>query len=232
MFCNKCGKSVSEGSLFCMYCGNPLTETVPDREEIPGAPVSTSHYETASASTAVPASIPATTGYNPPIETRWEYQKYDEPYEKETEIAFVGFILLFISIVVRVISAASFGFGAVLSLLLAISARVIGAIWIAKVARNQNRDVTGWVIFAILLPIPAMIIMGFQRKLYAHPEINPQYDDEENARRIYNKAVKFYQHNRFQESYRFALKALELDPHAAPTQDLLNALYDHVNRDQ
>lgn len=44
MFCSKCGKPVNDGSLFCTFCGNSVTEIAPQSVPIqstPAAPVET-----------------------------------------------------------------------------------------------------------------------------------------------------------------------------------------------
>jgi hypothetical protein len=231
MNCAKCGKPLLEESQFCMYCGNPVGETTtPVSDQIPEAASTETNTAEPAAVPVHPTPPPAYSG-PPPIETRWQYQKYDEPYEKPIPIALAGIVLGLISLAVTLASRSGDGEVGLISGFLFVVSRVVGGIWVAKIAREQNRDVTGWVIFTLLLPVLAMIIIGFQRKLYAHPVTNPQYDQEENGRRLYNKAVKFYQENRYDESYRFALKALECDPHSAPIQDLLSALHDHVNRE-
>lgn len=231
MHCKKCNKSLLEESQFCMYCGHPVNEsTSPSSESAPAAAPVSQPSVTSFASTPTQSAIPPSYDQPRQYDTRWNYQKHDEPYEKPHELAFVGIIFIFINLVIALSTRGStMLFSSLLSVILVIVVRAVGCPWVAKVAREQNRDVAGWVIFTLFFPTIAMIIMGFQRKLYAYPEVNPQFDDIENARRIYNKAVKFYQRNRYQESYRFALKALELDPHSAEVQELLNALYDHVH---
>ena len=52
MFCSKCGKPVNDGSLFCTFCGNSVTESAPQSVPIQSTPAAPAETETPAAAVA------------------------------------------------------------------------------------------------------------------------------------------------------------------------------------
>lgn len=65
--------------------------------------------------------------------------------------------------------------------------RIFVTIWIVKIAKRQNRNTTGWGVFAFLIPNLALIIIGLLRKLIKPSIISQKsdgdqvFDQKENA---------------------------------------------------
>lgn len=84
-------------------------------------------------------------------------------------------------------------------------------IWVVAIAKRQNRETVGWGAFAFFLPLIALIVIGQQRKLFAKFEITSTLSNEENSQILCDKAVSFLNNKMYNDSIRFAEKAIELD---------------------
>lgn len=100
-------------------------------------------------------------------------QRFDDSYEKETSAAIAA-----IAYVVFVYFVAQTQISAVLPVVHLIFS-IIACSWVYKISDRQNRP-PGWLAFyALLLPVPMLIIMGLSRKRNISFEINPSSEEQQ-----------------------------------------------------
>lgn len=144
MYCNQCGKALTEGSLYCSYCGVKQPEIKLEKVASLDKPLlKHSHSEERSMKEVVSIQLP----------------------RKEREAMSFGILVSIIFIILYIIYASK-GYGSidsVLALVLSILtslARLISIAWIIGIARRLKRSQFGWAMFALFSPALAMIIIG------------------------------------------------------------------------
>lgn len=184
MYCKKCGKEIDDDSVFCSYCGvrqsaklfgesqvnlNSSTETdihpVKSKNADDPKPESNSQNVNISLSFKKP-----TFRDQNKTEAETKVDKYDKTYQKETEATVVAVAVLVIQIITYLIDPYQYAddpqiIVAIIALVNLIW-RIIVTIWIVQISRRQNRNTTGWGIFAFILPNLALFIIGLLRKIY------------------------------------------------------------------
>lgn len=76
----------------------------------------------------------------------------------------------------------------------------VGANWVYRIAERQNRP-AGWLsIFAFLLPIPMLIIMGLSRKKNLVFQVDKSYSSEEQKEALRKYAGEFMRKGKYDES--------------------------------
>jgi hypothetical protein len=197
MFCKTCGNQIDNDSIFCSFCGTKQGEPKTVNVNLSFGRQNTSK----------------------PIQETKEFKqpKYDPTYTKESDATFLGVILLLISLgfaifgPIKFDSYDSYNQFRVFESLGALVLRVFVTIWVVAIAKRQNRETFGWGALAFFLPSIALIIIGQQRKLFAKFEINDSLSNEENSQILCDKAISFLNNKMYNDSIRFAEKAIELD---------------------
>ena len=96
--------------------------------------------------------------------------KYDLSYENDSTATIVGFFILVVTIVFPIITRSNKDedkiqeFRAIMSFATLIF-RIVSTIWVISIAKKQNRDTTGWGLFAFFLPSLSLIFAGLNKKL-------------------------------------------------------------------
>lgn len=142
--------------------------------------------------------------------------KYDSSYILEINPVFFGGILFLISILYRISSPIKFDnyfsfyqFNTLASIIILVL-RILVTIWVVSIAKRQNRNPIVWGFFGFISPAIALIIIGVQKKLFAKFKIDNNIIKEENSKILCCKAVSFLNKKMYNESIRFAEKAIEL----------------------
>jgi len=189
MFCKSCGKQIDDDSTFCPICGTKQTTDLKPKAE--------------------------STFSNSPIIVR--QSKYDETYKMENDAITLGIFLLAIALIFAIVGPIkfedrkSFGQFPTITAIVSLIIRIIVTVWVVNIAKRQNREPSGWGLFAFLLPSIALIVVATRKKLFAKVEIVDGLNNEQNSKVLYNKAQEFYNDKKYSESIRFSEKALELD---------------------
>jgi hypothetical protein len=210
MFCKTCGKQIDDDSIFCSFCGTkqsninkPLTDLTEQSEP------KTVNVNLSLGRQSASKSIPEATEIKQP--------KFDPTYTKETDATFLGVVLLLIPLGFAVFgpikfdSYDSYNQFKVFASLGALVLRIFVTVWVVAIAKRQNRETFGWGAFAFFLPSIALIVIGQQKKYFAKFEINDNLSKEENSQILCDKAVSFLNNKMYNDSIRFAEKAIELD---------------------
>lgn len=204
MYCKSCGKEIDLDSVFCSFCGTKQsTEFKPKVKE--------NHID----QTSIEQN--RTFINNESNRNLTTHIKYDPTYKKENEALTFGIVILAISLIIALIGPIEFednesygqfkAFASLISLII----RIIITVWVVNIAKRQNRETTGWGLFAFFLPSIALIIISTLKKLFVNIEIVEGLDNEQNSKILSDKAKEFYNENKFSESIRFAEKAIELN---------------------
>jgi hypothetical protein len=101
-----------------------------------------------------------------------EHPKYDEKYCREYEATITGVFFLVVPIMFMYFCVVNFvkyeGYNEFLEVLVVggFVLRVIATLWVAKISRDQNRDSLRWIVFSLLLPGSALIILSKKKKYF------------------------------------------------------------------
>lgn len=142
MYCKYCGKQIDNDSVFCYNCGKEQSKSVDD----------------STPTNKIKELIK--------VKIKPKPNKYDESYKRDYHSVWFGFFIFIIWIPVAYLSfdsdspgtfAMVMAFGFVL--------RIVITIWCADIAKTLNRNSAGWGIFGFFIPLLAMIIIGFLKKL-------------------------------------------------------------------
>jgi len=173
MFCTNCGKQIDDDSNFCTYCGQEVKKapTIVDiqakEEPISEVPLTETLEQ--------PREIISIVEEEPKRQPLNTNSKYDETYEKDTMPTVVGFILLFIWLIIYISNFnkqyqsyeeyqqahKTQDLLTTFNLIL----RAIVTIWVVNIARFRNRETWSWGILAFLFPAITLIIIGQKKKL-------------------------------------------------------------------
>lgn len=181
MYCKICGKQIDKDSVFCSYCGSKQSSNSEN--------ISTSKIQMDNQSV-----IESKPTANQPIhkEHTIEVDKYDSSYEKEVEATRVGLYLIIINFVLLYTGVLKDA--VVYSVILALSLilRVFILIWCYNIAKRQNRNLFGWVLFSFFLPSIALIIIGQLQKIKFYNEESQEINSDlsETATRIVIKETR------------------------------------------
>jgi hypothetical protein len=126
--------------------------------------------------------------------------KYDGTYYKHDEAIFLGIILLVATLLVNYwfgttefSSKERFDSTRLAIRITSLIIRIIVIFYVVNIARLQNRNTTGWGLFAFFLPSIALIIIGTQKKLFVPQIEETDYNITEN--KIYSNDVESYAEN-------------------------------------
>lgn len=157
-------------------------------------------------------------------------EKYDLAYQSSLWAVIIGNILIMINIVaVLVFNIADQHF-----LLFAIPVRIIVAIWAVITAEKQNRNQFGWIIFALILPAPVLILLGSFKKLRIRLKIDTRIKEDEQSKILREKAQKLAVKRKYRESvdvYNYILTRLPYEEKDTIMRaQLIAQLHDERNR--
>jgi hypothetical protein len=167
MFCKECGKEIENDSKFCSYCGTrqsiqPIVEQSVEQDIKPNA---SSQKINVNINLGRPKIKDENLNKEPV-----KIEKYDLAYKGDIEATVIGVVVVFLNIFMYFIrpfeNADNPQLVTAIIILIDFILRVFVTIWIVKIAKRQNRNTTGWGIFAFILPTLALIIIGLLKKLY------------------------------------------------------------------
>lgn len=216
MFCKSCGRQIDNDSTFCSFCGTKQsTDLKPQVQVEANQPIKATQRIYSN----------ETNFNNSPNIVR--QPKYDPTYKKEDDAMTAGIILLVIALIFAIVGPIKFedreSYGqfravtAIASLIL----RILITVWVVNIAKRQNRETSGWGLFAFLLPSIALIVIATRKKLFANIQIVEGLDTEQNSKILSDKAQEFYNENKYSESRRFSEKAIELNPNNEIATEIL-----------
>jgi len=139
--------------------------------------------------------------------------KYDLTYKRETKAIIVGWLLWIVPPVVLTIimmSMENFQFGPDAKGVIifnSIVLRIIITVWVTRIAFRQNRDTFAWGLLAFILPLPALIIIGYLKKLRF--KIDMIFEND--IRSLLKKANKYYSYLMYYECIEVLNKAIGLE---------------------
>lgn len=179
MFCKSCGNQIDNDSIFCSFCGAKQSEI-----NKPETNTSSNPSIPEAKTVNVNLSFGRTTAHKETVE-KIKIEKYDLAYEKETDAAGVGILLLFVSfgfLLLGGVKDPAF-YSAIVAL--GFIGRIVLTVWCINIAKRQNRDALGWGFFAFFLPSIALIIIGQLRKLKSDSQSeNSKEDSQINVNKI------------------------------------------------
>jgi len=143
--------------------------------------------------------------------------KFDLTYDKETDATLIGILLLIIPVILNLTGVFTFktvesynqgkAFIAIGSLIL----RIIITIWVVNIATRQNRNTTGWGLFAFFLPSIALIVIGLLKKLRLRIELDGNLTTKEQIAFLLEKANQLFSQERYAECIEVLNKSIEID---------------------
>lgn len=141
--------------------------------------------------------------------------KYDLSYKKEGSATFFGVLLLIGVIILQAAGGFDFGtdqfFSALFFSITLLVLYIIAIVTVVKIASRQNRNTTGWGIFAFFLPSIALIIIGQLRKLRLTIKIDESLPTEQQTSFLFEKAQKLFDSNRDSECLDILNKIIDID---------------------
>lgn len=219
MFCKSCGRQIDNDSIFCSFCGTKQSTNLKPQVQA----------DTNQSVNTTQKAYSNETNFNNTTNIVRQ-PKYDPTYKKEGGAITVGIILLAIALIFASIGPIKFedresyrkfqSFSAFVSLII----RICVTVWVVNIAKRQNREPSGWGLFAFLLPSIALIVTATRKKLFANVQIIEGLNTEQNSNILSNKAFEFFNDKKYQESKRFAEKAIELNPINSEANEILNKL--------
>jgi len=165
MFCKECGKEIDNDSKFCSFCGTKQSnilsnEKIKEKVKEPEPASRTVNVNLAFSS--------AKSKIEKPVVEQIKIEKYDLTYEREYGATVAGVILSILLLVFYFTE----GFGIhhlqtyiFLSIFVNLVLRIAIIIWVINISKRQNRNSTGWGLFALFTPSLAIIIIGLLKKL-------------------------------------------------------------------
>lgn len=234
MYCKICGNQIDSDSVFCSFCGtkqseiNKPTSNNSDRFEF-----------TETKPLNVNLSFGRANQLKSGLEQKTHKQpKYDSAYESDSGIILLGVSILLISLGIAFYANFQFNdaeslnqfrsFTYVGSLIL----RIIAVFIAVNTANRQNRETFGWGIFAFFLPSIALITIGLQKKIFLKVEVDESKSNEENSQLLCEKSINLLSDKKYNESIRFAEKAIELDSNNKLAKDTLTNIRIEIPFDQ
>ena len=162
MYCKHCGKEIDPDSKYCSYCGSKQSDKLlfTERQESPLNPA-THNFN-------VELSFGKSNKTESPHQ-KVVIEKYDKSYEGDQQAAVLGISVmvfsLFVYFLLRFENETDLALYQALGAVINLIYRIIATIIVINIAKEQNRTPKGWGIFAFILPNPALIIIGFSKKL-------------------------------------------------------------------
>jgi hypothetical protein len=224
MFCKSCGIKIDDDSKFCSYCGTKQSKTNKQTAlNIEGLV----QEEAKTVNLNLLFGRQTNSKSNQETNKTYKEPKYDPTYLKETDATFIGSIILVSSLLLFIFKPFKFDdinsynqFKAITSIV-ALILRIFITVWVVNISKRQNRETSGWGIFAFSLPSIALIIIGQQKKIFAKFEIDNLLSNEENSLILSEKAQVFLNDKKFNECIRFSERAIEFDSNNKIASDLL-----------
>lgn len=181
MFCKECGKRIDDDSKFCSHCGTKQSVEQVTVNPLEGTPKA----DTINKNVNISLSFKKPTFRDENIkDAETKVDKYDKTYQKEIEATFVALGVLVIQIIIYLVDPYEYGDNPqkVIAIIALVNFlwRIITTVWIVNISGRQNRDTTGWGIFAFFLPNLALFIIGLLKKLNKQPSTQTAPETNEN----------------------------------------------------
>ncbi len=234
MYCKTCGNQIDLDSVFCSFCGTRQSEI--------NKPNST-NFERFEYTETQPLNVNLSFGrQNQQMSAKKEktqkQPKYDSAYESDSGIIVFGVCILCISLGIAFYGNFQFtdaeslnqfrSFTYVGSLII----RIIAVFIVVNTANRQNRETFGWGVFAFFFPSIALITIGLKKKIFLKVEVDESKSNEENSHLLCEKSIIFLNNKKYNESIRFAEKAIELDSNNKLAKDTLTNIRLEIPFDQ
>lgn len=153
----------------------------------------------------------------PTILEQESINKFDLTYTKETEATIAGVVFFIFPLIMQFTGALKFdnqedyNQAKIWFTILALGLRIGVTIWVVNIAIRQNRNSTGWGLFAFFLPAIALISIGLSRKLRLRIETDVNLPKAQQTSLLYEKANSFYSAKRYFECIEILNKILTID---------------------
>ena len=166
-FCKYCGKQIDSDSIYCSFCGKEQSTITKDKD-------SNDNTADQKKKESIDVNVKfATPKISKPDLTallkKKSASKYDESYKRDYSPTIVGIILGVLTLVANIFGIEDPQLLTIIIISLIIF-RIFIAVWCYNLARGLNRENRGWGAFGFFLPVVALIIIGFKKKLRDKPK--------------------------------------------------------------
>ena len=155
--------------------------------------------------------------------------RYDPTYRREYGITVLGLLILAFNILVIMEPDIISSLKTENIIWINFAFRVVVAFHISSIAERQNRYITGWSIFAFLLPTLAMIIIGLLLKKIKKVELKGYPTMQQKVEYCMTQARRYYNRRRLIDSLVFLNKAIELDSSNEIVREMRSKVYSELN---
>lgn len=200
MYCKHCGKKIDVDSAFCRYCGGKISQSQSQpydksNSESNKKPLIRSDTKT---------KIQYDSGGN-------DVPKYDETAKPNYAPAWVGGVFGLMILVLSAVGDFESEDTLYFSIGFFILIRIIALIWVIDIVKSLNRKYPdNWGLFAVLLPIPCLITIGFQKRLI-YPKKYPNWSNQEKSSYNNDLAWKYVEIDRLREAKQLVNLAITLN---------------------
>lgn len=218
MFCKKCGKVVDNDSVFCTYCGAKQKNLEEKKYDF--------------------VTISEQAGEKPIEKYEIKKVKYDLNYKSNEDDRFLGIVLLTITLLFAIFEPIiinkheEFLQATLLINFISFIIRILITAKVIRIAKLQNRVSSSWGFFAFFMPSIALIVQSYQKKVFAHIDIDDNLSNQENSNLLTSKAKKFYDLEMYADSTRFLKQALIIDPNNISAADIFKKVEGQANNSQ
>jgi hypothetical protein len=161
-FCKYCGEQIDFDSIFCSFCGKEQSIIAKEEEN-------NENTETEAKKESIDVNVKFATPKIPKpdfssLSKKKSESKYDEKYTRDYSPTIVGVILGILVAVANFFGIQDPEIYSIIVIFLLLM-RIFIAIWCSNLSKTLNRGNKGWGAFGFFLPVVALIIIGFKKKL-------------------------------------------------------------------
>lgn len=138
-------------------------------------------------------------------------KKYDLAYKKETDATIFGILLIILTVILSLTGVITFESVRAIVAIILFVLRIAITVWVVNIATRQNRNSTGWGLFAFFFPSVALIVIGLLKKLRLKIELDDSLSDNEKVAILLEKANRLFSNNRYPECIEILNKSIEID---------------------
>lgn len=164
-FCKYCGKQIDSDSIYCTFCGKEQSTISKDKE----SKEDNEKIETEPKKESIDVNVKFAAPKIPKpdfssLSKKKTESKYDETYARDYSPTIVGVILGVMVSVANFFGIQDPEIYSIIVIFLFLM-RIFIAIWCYNLSKTLNRENRGWGAFGFFLPVVALIIIGFKKKL-------------------------------------------------------------------